>query len=109
MQTSIKTGAAIIVAVFASVGAAMAQNDAPPPATSSTSVVNQTAPAETAPASGATPAEAGQNQATAAPAEAPAKPAILPHDLTPMGMFLAASPVVQAVMIGLALASVQWL
>ncbi len=32
--------------------------------------------------------------------------ATLPHDLTPLGMFLAASPVVQAVMVGLALASV---
>ncbi|WP_247889182.1 tonB-system energizer ExbB, partial [Azospirillum brasilense] len=32
--------------------------------------------------------------------------AILPHDLSPWGMFMAASPVVQAVMIGLALASV---
>jgi biopolymer transport protein ExbB len=33
-------------------------------------------------------------------------PAVIPHDLTPLGMFLAASPVVQAVMIGLGLASV---
>ncbi|HYG87133.1 MAG TPA: tonB-system energizer ExbB [Azospirillum sp.] len=32
--------------------------------------------------------------------------ATLPHDLSPLGMFLSASPVVQAVMIGLALASV---
>lgn len=32
--------------------------------------------------------------------------ATLPHDLSPWGMFMAASPVVQAVMIGLALASV---
>ncbi|WP_448191304.1 tonB-system energizer ExbB [Azospirillum sp. sgz301742] len=32
--------------------------------------------------------------------------ATLPHDLSPLGMFLAASPVVQAVMVGLALASV---
>jgi len=31
---------------------------------------------------------------------------LLPHDLSPWGMFLAAHPVVQAVMIGLALASV---
>ena len=32
--------------------------------------------------------------------------ATLPHDLSPWGMFMAASPVVQAVMVGLALASV---
>jgi biopolymer transport protein ExbB len=32
--------------------------------------------------------------------------ATLPHDLSPWGMFIAASPVVQAVMVGLALASV---
>lgn len=31
---------------------------------------------------------------------------VLPHDLTPMGMFLAASPVVQAVMVGLGAASI---
>jgi biopolymer transport protein ExbB len=46
-----------------------------------------------------------------APVEAPAAPAVtatmtLPHDLTPWGMFMAAGPVVQAVMIGLVLASV---
>ncbi|WP_298371785.1 tonB-system energizer ExbB [Azospirillum sp.] len=45
----------------------------------------------------------------AVPANAPASAsalATLPHDLSPWGMFLGASPVVQAVMIGLALASV---
>ncbi len=43
----------------------------------------------------------------AVPASAPASAlATLPHDLSPWGMFLGASPVVQAVMIGLALASV---
>jgi len=43
-----------------------------------------------------------------APATTPAAAALatLPHDLSPWGMFLGASPVVQAVMIGLALASV---
>ncbi|WP_244592362.1 tonB-system energizer ExbB [Azospirillum palustre] len=38
--------------------------------------------------------------------EAAAALASLPHDLSPWGMFVTASPVVQAVMIGLALASV---
>ncbi len=37
---------------------------------------------------------------------APVASAMLPHDLSPWGMFVAASPVVQAVMIGLVLASV---
>jgi biopolymer transport protein ExbB len=41
-----------------------------------------------------------------APAATTAALATLPHDLSPWGMFLGASPVVQAVMIGLALASV---
>ena len=179
MQPSIKTGAAILVAVFASVGAALAQTDAPPPVSPpigapispsigatvsppaaaivppSAQTVPVAAPASSlAPAAGvsipaapmADPAPvtssvpaagdpaiasdaaamqaAPQTEATVntpaptetatetpaetpveAPTEAP-KPAVLPHDLTPMGMFLAASPVVQAVMIGLALASV---
>ncbi|WP_448205996.1 tonB-system energizer ExbB [Azospirillum sp. sgz302134] len=39
-------------------------------------------------------------------AQAAAATGTLPHDLSPWGMFLAASPVVQAVMVGLALASV---
>lgn len=42
----------------------------------------------------------------ASPAPAPAAPALLPHDLSPWGMFKAADIVVKAVMIGLALASV---
>lgn len=68
--------------------------------------------------------EGGAAIAGAAPAVTPAVPAIdpaasaaataaatatvatLPHDLSPWGMFVTASPVVQAVMIGLALASV---
>ncbi|MBP2291406.1 tonB-system energizer ExbB [Azospirillum rugosum] len=44
---------------------------------------------------------------TALPPEvAPVATATLPHDLSPWGMFMSASPVVQAVMTGLALASV---
>ncbi|MBP2311463.1 tonB-system energizer ExbB [Azospirillum soli] len=42
----------------------------------------------------------------AAPMADPVATATLPHDLSPWGMFMAASPVVQAVMIGLVLASV---
>ncbi|WP_457583061.1 tonB-system energizer ExbB [Ensifer canadensis] len=44
-------------------------------------------------------------EAAEAPLEVAANP-VLPHDLSPMGMFLAADMVVKAVMIGLALASV---
>jgi biopolymer transport protein ExbB len=45
--------------------------------------------------------------ANAAPAPVPIDPEpVLPHDLSPVGMFLAADRIVKAVMIGLALASV---
>nr|WP_295825400.1 tonB-system energizer ExbB [uncultured Azospirillum sp.] len=47
-----------------------------------------------------------QGAAQAAPDAAAAALASLPHDLSPWGMFVTASPVVQAVMVGLALASV---
>lgn len=83
-----------------------------------TPATNGGAPA--APASTAAPVTAPAADALAAPLAAPdvaagaaaglehvtAATATLPHDLSPWGMFMAASPVVQAVMIGLALASV---
>ena len=47
-----------------------------------------------------------QGAAQAAPDAAAAALASLPHDLSSWGMFVTASPVVQAVMVGLALASV---
>jgi biopolymer transport protein ExbB len=50
-------------------------------------------------------AVAAQDGAAVPPPPAAAL-ATLPHDLSPWGMFLGASPVVQAVMVGLALASV---
>jgi biopolymer transport protein ExbB len=55
-----------------------------------------------------TPAPVAANTASAsAPAQIPAaKPEKAAHDLSPMGMFLAADPVVKAVMIILAAASV---
>ncbi|RDL51897.1 Biopolymer transport protein ExbB [Ensifer sp. M14] len=52
-----------------------------------------------------TPPVSVDTPAVGAPSEVAANP-ILPHDLSPMGMFLAADMVVKAVMIGLALASV---
>ncbi|CAO3457384.1 TonB-ExbBD energy transducing system, ExbB subunit [Azospirillum largimobile] len=48
----------------------------------------------------------GMAPAAQGAADAAAALATLPHDLSPWGMFIAASPVVQAVMVGLALASV---
>lgn len=61
---------------------------------------------QTLPATAETPAvETPAAEATEAPVEVTANP-VLPHDLSPMGMFLAADMVVKAVMIGLALASV---
>lgn len=48
-------------------------------------------------------------EAPSAPAAAPAATAVLPHDLSPWGMFMAADIVVKAVMLGLAFASlVTW-
>ena len=53
------------------------------------------------------PAQVPAALPTALPAEVPpVATATLPHDLSAWGMFMAASPVVQAVMVGLALASV---
>ena len=57
-------------------------------------------------AAGAVPDGAMQGAAQTAPDAAAAALASLPHDLSPWGMFVTASPVVQAVMVGLALASV---
>lgn len=77
----------------------------------------EVAPAEAAPAP-ATPAETAPAAAASAPAATPADAApdstagfavpdtMLPHDLSPWGMFMAADIVVKAVMIGLAFASV---
>ncbi len=55
---------------------------------------------------GAVPAVPLPAAAPTVAAAATATAATLPHDLSPWGMFITASPVVQAVMIGLALASV---
>ena len=57
-------------------------------------------------AAGAVPDGAMQGAVQSAPDAAAAALASLPHDLSPWGMFVTASPVVQAVMVGLALASV---
>ncbi|MDX1729659.1 MAG: tonB-system energizer ExbB [Aurantimonas coralicida] len=105
---------------------AEAQPAAPTTAEPDTAVTDEaTTPAPSAaatpsvPAAGTAPVEPAEPvaDATAAePALAPASPvapdernAALPHDLSPMGMFMAADWVVKAVMIGLAFASlVTW-
>jgi len=72
----------------------------------SSAAPTNTAPAAVAPAAAPSP-ELIQPQ-TASPAAAPVESEnglILPHDLSPWGMFMAADWVVKAVMIGLALAS----
>ena len=81
----------------------------PAPSTAAPSIpAADTAPVEpTEPAADATAAEPGL--APVSPVAADERNAALPHDLSPMGMFMAADWVVKAVMIGLAFASlVTW-
>ncbi|CAO3427289.1 tonB-system energizer ExbB [Azospirillum doebereinerae] len=103
------------VAVWAQEGGAATGAASAPAATAPAAIApaaTAIAPAVDAAAAAATAAPALGAAASAvvpaadAAAAAAATAAILPHDLSPWGMFLAASPVVQAVMIGLALASV---
>jgi biopolymer transport protein ExbB len=86
------------------VPAAVAQS-APPAAqvAQPASPAPQAAPAEQQAAPPAAPAE---HQAPPATEVAEAPEPILPHELTPIGMFMAADYIVKAVMIGLAFASV---
>ncbi|KAB2665637.1 tonB-system energizer ExbB [Brucella tritici] len=77
------------------------------PAPTNTAPAAAPAPSATTPAAAAPSPELIQSQ-TVAPAAAPVESEsglILPHDLSPWGMFMAADWVVKAVMIGLALAS----
>ncbi|WP_247893501.1 tonB-system energizer ExbB [Azospirillum endophyticum] len=83
----------VLAAAFAGAGALMAGAAA--------HAQEAAAPAAAAPVG----QEAVQGAAQAVP-NAAAVLASLPHDLSPWGMFITASPVVQAVMVGLALASV---
>jgi len=94
-----------------------------PGAAPASGAVPATAPAgapsaqQAAPANAVQPQVQGQNQAQgqnltqeqAAKPAAPAATAVIPHDLSPWGMFMQADMVVKAVMIGLAFASlVTW-
>lgn len=96
-----------------SAGLAQPQQAAPPPgaAAPGNAPVPQALPGMAiAPPSAAHPATAAEASAPAAPpAPAPVATAVLPHDLSPWGMFMAADIVVKAVMVGLAFASlVTW-
>ncbi|WP_452010272.1 tonB-system energizer ExbB [Azospirillum largimobile] len=94
---AVLTGAGTLMA-----GAAARAQQAAAPAT-----VAPAAPTVQGAVQGTVP-DVAQGMAPAAQgaADAAAALATLPHDLSPWGMFIAASPVVQAVMVGLALASV---
>ncbi len=80
--------------------------EAPPPSAGPGPAPNAAPIAATASSAPPEPA-AAPTPALAAPSAAvePAKPGILPHDLSPLGMFLAADVIVKSVLIGLALAS----
>jgi len=105
-RPGVAMSAAALLIVFALAQSALAQGTAAPAA--------EPAPAPTAPAATQAPAPGGKMAAPAAPAEPqPGEPsvgrALLPHDLSPWGMFLNADAVVKAVIIGLAFASlVTW-
>jgi biopolymer transport protein ExbB len=116
-------GILIIGATYPSLaqqGAAAPAAAPPPVAQPASSGTPSAAESQGAPASPSVPAvpgeHAGHNMSPAeavpaseasAPAAAPAAAnALLPHDLSPWGMFMAADLVVKAVMIGLAFASV---
>lgn len=83
------------------------------PATAPVATGQNTYPAVTAPAAAAAPADtdpqvpAGEQQQTDLLTQflEPAERSDIPHDLSPMGMFMAADWVVKSVMLGLALAS----
>ncbi|MCW2244678.1 biopolymer transport protein ExbB [Azospirillum fermentarium] len=101
IPAALVTGAATAhaqTAPAAPIPAAPAPAVAAPVADAAAAAVQAAAPAATAPAADATASAAHAVQAAAT--------GIMSHDLSPWGMFMAASPVVQAVMIGLALASV---
>jgi biopolymer transport protein ExbB len=118
---------AFLTCALAGPGWAQTPASPTPTAAGSTAPATTAAPATT-PTPLATPAPAPSSDATATPAPkpddtsaaAPAAPkddklragtgsALIPHDLSPIGMFLAADIVVKAVMVGLAFASlVTW-
>ncbi|WP_376966041.1 tonB-system energizer ExbB [Azospirillum sp. A26] len=87
----------VLAAVLAGAGALMA---------GAVQAQEAAAPAAAVPAAGPGVAQGVAQGAAQGMPDASAALASLPHDLSPWGMFVTASPVVQAVMVGLALASV---
>ncbi|MCA1406877.1 tonB-system energizer ExbB [Ensifer sp. IC3342] len=110
-QLNVLFAATLVISLVGAVSTGFAQSAQHDPAAAvAGQAQDAAAPAVEAPA-----AAGGQASVTAAPAPpAPADAAtpgananpVLPHDLSPIGMFLAADIVVKSVMIGLALASV---
>jgi biopolymer transport protein ExbB len=109
-----------LAALLLTASAALAQAPAPAAAPAPTEAAAPAAPAPTtapapqgatAPVGTAAPAPTTSPAAPVAPAQAPVETrskaiSLLPQDLSPWGMFMAADIVVKAVMIGLAFASV---
>ncbi|MDR6771955.1 tonB-system energizer ExbB [Azospirillum sp. BE72] len=101
----------VLAAVLAGAGTLMAGAAARAQQAAAPATVAPAAPTVPEAVQGAVPDVAqgvaqGVAPAAQGAADAAAALATLPHDLSPWGMFIAASPVVQAVMVGLALASV---
>lgn len=110
-QLNVLFAATLVISLVGAVSTGFAQAIQQDPSATATTATGQAqsaaAPAVTVPAAaGAVSAAPGLPvSANAAKSGADVNP-VLPHDLSPMGMFLAADVVVKSVMIGLALASV---
>lgn len=112
-MSSLYSTLTLSVVVFAQTAFAQtATEPAPsaPPADSVTPVAPPAAPPDVIPPSGVLPADASSTTMPDIAQQAGSIPAsMLPHDLTPWGMFMQADIVVKAVMVGLAIASlVTW-
>lgn len=80
--------------------------DAAPASTAAVSTPATAAPSSAPAAAATAPSPISDTAANPAPAAASVAARLLPHELSPWGMFLSADIIVKAVMIGLALASV---
>jgi biopolymer transport protein ExbB len=99
---------ALIIASIAGPSNTLAQQSASPPATGETAPANGLPPDEAAGAAKPPATDVAATNRPEVPSVAPdlnRRPDLLPHDLSPWGMFVSADWVVKAVMIGLALAS----
>ncbi|MBB4187980.1 tonB-system energizer ExbB [Sinorhizobium terangae] len=110
-QLSVLFAATLAISLAGAVSAGFAQTiQQDPSAAVAGQAQGAAAPAVTAPTAGESQANFTAPPELPAPVDAPTPGAsgnpVLPHDLSPLGMFLAADIVVKSVMIGLALASV---